>query len=168
MIDFNNVGTQIKYELIPEGTIARAKIFIKRDSSGSLVTSSKGNDKQYLNCIFTVLDNPYKGNKIYSYIGIEGDKNYVYRGAVRLRAILESAKGIMPNDDSYTAKSGRLMESYDDLEGLVVQVKVRIKKDPNGKYDDKNDIEKIITPDFKEYVSLSGSAKELKDYGIPF
>ncbi len=170
MIDLNKASIEAVYELIPAGTIVRAKLSINRDVDGNLVTLSRSNDNKYLSFIFTVLDEPYVNMKIFSNVGVAGESKYVYRGMARLRAILESGKGISSNDDSERSKRNRLLESYSELEGLTVQVKVKIKIDPTGTYKDKNDIDRIITPDCEEYVQLSNDPQvlDLRDDKIPF
>ena len=82
-------------------------------------------------------------------------------GRARIRAILESAKGIDPKDMSETAQKARTIESFADLNNLDVVIKIGIEKDKSGAYPDKNRVLTIITPDqvsYAEFMSNQGVA----------
>ena len=72
-------------------------------------------------------------------------------GKARIRAILESAKGIHPNDISETAVAARKIESFSELNNLDVMIKIGIEHDKSGMYQDKNRVVSIVTPD--KYVA---------------
>jgi hypothetical protein len=63
-----------------------------------------------------------------------------------LRAIIESARNILPNDESEDAKAKRSITGWGDLHGLrfVAQIGVR---PPEGNYPAKNTLAGVITPD---------------------
>jgi hypothetical protein len=77
-------------------------------------------------------------------------------GRSRIRAILESARGILPKDDGEAAKFGRAIASFTELQGLIMAIKIGVVKDETGQYSDKNNVKSIITPDSPEYLKVMG------------
>jgi hypothetical protein len=93
---------------------------------------------------------------------IEADKldNYktsVRMGRARLRAILDSAYALMPNDTSDAARQKRMLDSYTALSGLRFFAEVTTRKG-NGGYGPRNVIDYIITPDLPDYPKAAGTA----------
>jgi hypothetical protein len=68
----------------------------------------------------------------------------------RLRAILESARGIKPDDTTAVAREKR-KATYQDFDGLTFIGKIGVEKgEPRGdgtSYPDKNCLDAVITPD---------------------
>jgi hypothetical protein len=154
MIDFNDAEPQVDFSLIPANTIAKAVLTIRagNDFSDSLLTRSKDGDSTYLSCEFTILEGKFAKRKVFDKIGISGSDQWVNMGKARIRAILESAKNINPKDMSETAMAARKINSFDELNGLEVVVKIGVESDRGGVYQDKNRILSIITPDHKFYA----------------
>jgi hypothetical protein len=75
-------------------------------------------------------------------------------GKARFRAILESAKNINPKDMSETAMAARKINSFGELDGLEMIIKIGIKSDRSCVYPDKNKIASLITPDHKFYADV--------------
>lgn len=158
MIDFNDACSQSSFELIPANTIAKARLVLKagNDQADPMVTNSKNGDTSYLNCEFIILEGQYAKRKIFDKIGLSGRDNWINMGKARIRAILESAKGINPKDMSEMAVRGRQINSFDELNNLDCVIKIGIEHDKNGKYQDKNRVTSIITPDhisYSEYMN---------------
>ncbi|MDR0631797.1 MAG: hypothetical protein LBF54_00935 [Holosporaceae bacterium] len=78
-------------------------------------------------------------------------------GKARIRAIIESAKNINPKDMSETAMAARKINSFGELEGLEMIIKIGIESDRSGVYQDKNKIATIITPDHKFYQEYANA-----------
>ena len=154
MMNFNDAETQNCFELIPANTIAKARLVIKsgNDSQDPLITHSKSGDTSYLNCEFVILEGTYAKRKIFDKIGLAGSDVWVNMGKARIRAILESAKGINPKDMSEVAISTRKINSFDELNGLDCVIKIGIERDKQGQYQDRNRVISIITP---EHISYS-------------
>lgn len=158
MIDFNDACSQSSFELIPANTIAKARLILKpgNDAMDHFITRSKGGDTAYLNCEWIILEGKYAKRKIFDKIGLEGSDRWTNMGKARIRAILESAKGINPKDMSEMAVRGRQINSFDELNNLDCVIKIGIEHDKNGKYQDKNRVTSIITPDhisYSEYMN---------------
>lgn len=158
MIDFNNAAEQTNFELIPANTIAKTRLVLKagNDPADPAITHSKNGDTSYLNCEFIILEGPYVRRKIFDKIGLSGNDTWINMGKARIRAILESAKGINPKDMSESAIRGRQINSFEELNNLDVVIKIGIERDKNGQYQDKNRVTSIITPDhisYSEYIN---------------
>jgi hypothetical protein len=159
-MNFNDAEPQMEFSLIPANTIAKASLTIKPggDFSDPLLTRSKDGNSTYLNCEFVIMEGQYVRRKIFDKIGISGSDVWVNMGKARIRGILESAKNVNPKDMSEAAMAARKINSFDELNGLEMIIKIGIESDRSGLYPDKNRVLSIITPDhamYKEYMSGS-------------
>jgi hypothetical protein len=165
--DFNSAAEQANYDLIPKGTIARVRMTIKPggydDASqgwtGGFATCSQTTGSVYLNCEFVVLDGPFARRKMWSLIGLYSAKGaeWTNMGRTFIKAILNSARGINPSDNSPAAQNARRISGFADLEGIEFIGKVDWDKDQNGQ--DKCVIKSAITAEHKDYAAyVNGSA----------
>jgi hypothetical protein len=157
MMNFNDAEQQTEFGLIPANTIAKARFVLKpgNDFSDPYLTRSKNGDSTYLDCEFIILEGQYAKRKIFDKIGISGSDTWVNMGKARIRAMLESAKNVNPKDMSDAAMAARQINSFEELNGLEVIVKIGIESDRSGVYQDKNRVASIITPDNALYKSLN-------------
>jgi hypothetical protein len=159
MMDLNSAEAQTEFGLIPNNTIAKARLTIKagNDFSDPFLTRSKNGESTFLNCEFTIMEGQYVRRKIFDKIGINGSDQWINMGKSRIRAILESAKNINPKDMSETAMAARKINSFDELDGLEPIIKIGIEHDRSGVYQDKNKIASIITPEQAMYKGYTSS-----------
>ena len=160
MMNFNDAKPQNSFDLIPANTIAKARLVIRpgNDATDPFITRSKGGDTAYLNCEWIILEGKYAKRKVFDKIGLEGSDKWVNMGKARIRAILESAKGINPKDVSEIAVAARQINSFDELNNLDVIIKIGVEHDKSGQYQDKNRVIAIITPDnfaYSEFINGS-------------
>ena len=95
-------------------------------------------------------------------------------GRSKLRAMLESAYAIDPDDDSEAAQNKRRFEDFLELDGLEFWAQVEIKKGTNG-YKDKNILDFVVTPNLPDWPrqanppskAVASRARDLDD-AIPF
>jgi hypothetical protein len=144
------------FDLIPAGTIATVSIHIRPGDvgeDGMLKRSEKG-DCEMLDLELTVVDGPYKGRKFWHNLLLvgttDGQKKMAAGNLGVLKAILDSALGLMPNDVSAEARAARTV-SVMAFEGMnfiakIGEEKGGPKKD-GGNYPDKNVIAGAITKD---------------------
>ena len=163
MMNFNDAEIQKGFDLIPANTIAKARLVIKpgNDPTDHFITRSKGGDTAYLNCEWIILEGEYAKRKVFDKIGLEGSDKWVNMGKARIRAILESAKGINPKDVSETAVTARQISSFDDLNNLDVVIKIGVEHDKSGQYQDKNRVIAIITPDNFAYAEFMNGSNDI-------
>jgi hypothetical protein len=165
--DFNSAAEQSSYDLIPKGTVVRVRMTIKPGGyddpsqgwTGGYATRSLTTGSVYLNCEFVVLDGPFARRKMWSLIGLHSPKGaeWTNMGRTFIKAILNSARGISPSDNSPTAQNARRISGFSDLEGIEFVGKVDWEKDQNGQ--DKCVIKSAVTTDHKEYAAhMNGAA----------
>ena len=158
-LDFNDAGTQRKFDVIPNNTILPVQFNIKAGGAGDdgMLTCANDGKSEHLNICCTVLDGPYKKRKVFTRLTLKGttsghaDAGKFTRDTIR--AMLESARGFKPKDESEAAKAARRMTGYSDLDGLCCWIRVGVLP-PTGNYDAKNTIKEIITPDMKEWQKI--------------
>jgi hypothetical protein len=173
-MDFNDAGRQQSgsFELIPEGTVAPVRMTVKGMKNSA--TGAVGLDVEYI-----ITAGPYAKRKIFNgFLGIDGNGSEGHNKMVSIsrsfiRAVLESAYGIDPADDSAAAMDARRLGAYEGLDGVefVARVKVEQPKD----YIDKETGEKkpgkaknlveAVTPDDEDYKGFT-PAKKAKGAGV--
>jgi hypothetical protein len=122
--DFNTAAEQRNFDLIPDGTFAIARLKIRPGNAGEggWLRRSKDGQSEALDCELVVLDGPHAKRKIWSLLTVAGVTDGHQEAASisnsRIRAMLESAKGIRPDDNSEAAKAARRFTSWGDLDGL--------------------------------------------------
>src|SRR6516165_7817889 len=153
-------------ELIPRDTIATLVLHIRSGGvgeDGMLTRTSKG-DAEMLVCEFTLADGAYKGRKVFENLLLEGTTDGHAEAAKisrsKLRAILDSALGLKPDDASPQARTARTV-GLKEFEGKAFIGKIGVEKggpkeDNAGNltgenWPDKNILAAVITPDKKEW-----------------
>jgi hypothetical protein len=163
--DYTDAPPPRDFGLIPHGTIATVTIHLRAGGAGEdgmLKRSAKG-DCEMLDAEFTVIDGAYSKRKFWGYFVLHGETAghekaaEISRGT--LRAILDSALGLKPDDASPKARAARTV-SLKDFEGRTFIARIgveegREKNDGSGEYwPDKNILAGVITPDKKEWRSV--------------
>ena len=166
--DFNNADHQQNgFDLIPAGTIVPLVMNIRPGGAGEggWMKASQNSDAEMLDCEFVVESGPYAKRKLWQFMVLSGgklnDKGDSIAGNISrstLRAILESARNIMPDDMGDTAMRSRCVNGWQDFCGIVFLAKIGVEKDKTGQYGDKNKIATVITPDMKDYSDGGQSA----------
>lgn len=154
--DFNDANTQRKFDLIPHGTIATVRMTVRPGGAGEggwLRRSNDGNSEA-LDCELVLLDGPFAKRRVWPLVTVAGSTpghaEAAKISAGMLRAILESARGIKPDDKSDAAKEARRIKSYGDLNGLTFVARIGIEPPQNG-YTAKNRLDHVVTPDEKAW-----------------
>lgn len=173
--DFNEAEPQRSGggELIPDNTIALVVAKIRpggHGPGGFLRNSDSG--CQMLDFEFTVDGGEHDRRKFWSLYVVngvtEGHEKAANITRSRLRAMLESARGIMPSDTSADAVAGRRADGWGAFDGLSFCAKIGV--EPGGlkdktagaqseRYSDKNVIKAVITPDEAHYIAPTPQAK---------
>lgn len=163
--DFNDAETQrATGELIPDGTIVPVHMTLRPGGAGDegWLKLTKAGDGMMLDAEFTVIEGEHARRKFWSLFTVdgttEGQKKAVGITRSRIRAMLESARGIDPTDESDRAVEGRRIASYGDLDGLRFWAVVGLEKGTDG-YKDKNVLKAVITPDRRDWSKLPQDAR---------
>jgi hypothetical protein len=173
--DFNSADKQQDYTPIPTGTIVPLAMMIKPGQYGDngWLTLSQSGDVEMLNCEFTVTEGPYTNRKIFQFMVVAGgktnEKGESIAGAISrrtLRAMLESARNIQPDDMSDAAMQKRRIRGWEDFCGLCFLAKLGVEKEQNS-YPAKNKIMTVITPNMKEYAGGAQSPAPSAGTAVP-
>ncbi|RPE15465.1 hypothetical protein DF122_21195 [Burkholderia pseudomallei] len=167
--DFNDADAQRSgFDLIPKGTVVPVRMTIKPGGydnpdqgwTGGYATESFDTGSIYLACEFVVTDGPYVRRKMWTNIGLYSRKGSAWgqMGRSFIRAILNSARRVQPQDNSPQAAAARRIESFADLDGIEFLARVDIEKDGRG--DDRNVVRMAIEPDHADYAAwIDGTPK---------
>ena len=165
--DYSTAPPPRDFELIPRDTVMTLSTHLRPGGAGEgglLKRNAKG-DCEMLDVEFTVVDGPYKSRKFWEYFVVngttDGHSQAVEISHGRLKAILDSALGLKPDDMSPQARAARTVD-YKDFEGKTFLGKIGIEKGgpkidkatgkPTGEnWNDKNVLLAVITPDKKEW-----------------
>jgi len=149
-------------DLIPEGTTATVSMHIHAGGIGEdgLFKRSEKGDCEGLYIEFIVIDGPYKGRKFRDHFMLlsgttDGQKSMADTNRFILKAILDSALGLDPNDKGAEARAARTV-STKQFQGMLFMAKIGIEKGgPNKKdggfWPDKNCLAGVITKDKKDW-----------------
>jgi hypothetical protein len=163
-MDFNDVGPQKNFDVIPDGTIATVRMTIRAGNAGEggWAKRSKDGNSESLDCEFVVLDGEHAKRKFWTMLLIAGTTPGHAEAADitarKLRAILESVHGIKPGDASDQAKAARRIVSYGDLDGASFIAKISVEPARNG-FKAKNVLDRVIGTDEKEWHPVKQEPK---------
>jgi hypothetical protein len=143
--------------LIPDGTIATVSIHIRAGGVGEdgMLKRSANGECEMLDLELNVLDGAYKGRKFWHNLLLvgttDGQKKMAAGNVGLLKAILDSALGLMPNDVSAEARAARTV-THKAFEGMnfiakIGEEKGGVNKKDGGNFPDRNVIAGAITKD---------------------
>ena len=161
--DFNNAGPQRTFDVIPAGTVATLHLTVRPGNAGEdgFLCRAKDGNSEALDCEFTVVDGPFAKRKFWSRFTVVGTTaNHAAAADIsrsKLRAILESARGIQP-DASDAAKVARQIASYREFDGLRFTGRIGVEPAKDN-YPAKNTLLEAITPDRKDWRAVEQVAK---------
>lgn len=164
--DFNDAEQQQGFDLIPKGTLVRVRMTIKPGGfddpaqgwTGGYATQSFETGSTYLACEFVVLEGPFAKRKLWSNIGLHSPKGPTWgqMGRALIRGILNSARGVHPQDNSHQAAAARRIQGFHELDGIEFAARIDVEKDARG--EDRNVVKLAVEPDHKDYGALMGGA----------
>jgi len=155
--DLNTADQQREYDPIPAGTEVALQMIVRPGGvgEGGWLKASKDGASQHIDAEFIVVSpEKYAKRKVWQRITVQGT-TAGHAEAVQIsqrlvRAIVESARGIRPDDTSEAAQAARRMKSWGDLNNLRFVAKLGIEP-AQGTFAAKNNILEAITPDKKAW-----------------
>jgi hypothetical protein len=171
-MDFNDANPQRVFDVIPAGTTATLHMTLRpgNASEGGLLRRSKDGNSEALDCELTVVDGPYAKRKFWVLFTLVGTTpNHATAAEIsrsRLRAILESAIGIRPDDTSEVAKQARQVTGYQDFDGLRFIGRIGVEP-ARDNYPAKNILLDAVTPDRKDWHRVEQVAKQHSERAAP-
>ncbi|TYZ39695.1 hypothetical protein C2U33_24295, partial [Ralstonia solanacearum] len=125
-----------------------------RGWTGGWATESEHTGSVYLAAEFVVLEGPYAKRKLWSMIGLHSPKGdeWANMGRAFVRAALNSARGVHPDDNTEPAQLSRRIRDFGELHGMEFIGRVDIELDSRG--DARNVIRQAVEPNHKDYAAL--------------
>lgn len=184
MIDLNQAEEQREGtgggKTAPPDSIVLVQMIIRQPKSGSegsmpmLTRSSTGLEQ--LDCEFVIAQGSYQGSKWFDRLSVgnahtEGQKKAVDIAMRTIRAMVESSRGINPKDASPNAAQQRVLQSWEELNGIYFPAMVdAVVGDANaqGKRYVNNKLKRVITPDkAEEYALVCGGGEIITAKPLP-
>ena len=159
--DFNDAeAQQTGYNMIPKGALVPVRMSLKPgghyDTSQGWTdgypTQSSKTGAVYLAAEFVITGGEFAKRKMWSNIGLYSPKGstWMQMGRTFVRAALNSARNVLPQDNSPQAAAARRIQGFVELDGLEFVVRVDIEKDDRG--DDRNVVKTAVEPDHPDYA----------------
>ena len=163
--DFNDADSQQSgFDLIPKGTVVPVRMTIKPGGyddpeqgwGGGYATESFETGSIYLAAEFVVTAGDHVKRKMWSNVGLLSKKGPTWgqMGRSFIRAALNSARNVHPQDNSPQAAAARRINGFAELDGLEFLARVDIEKDAKGQ--DRNVVKLAVEPDHPDYAKLKG------------
>ena len=158
-LDFNDAQPR-SFDVIPEGTVIvlHGEIRPGGVGEGGYLKPSKDGASEGIDWEFVLPEaGPHKGRKLFERWLVSGTTAghqtaaEITRG--KIRQMLESARGVRPDDKTEAAQQARRIGSYADLDGIRFMARLGVEPARNG-YKAKNTIDAIITPDEVEWRKI--------------
>ncbi len=170
MYDLNDAQPQLPPagELIPDGTFARVAMTIRpgglngaTPADAGVLKASNSSDARLLDCEFTVVEGPYARRKFWQNFTVAGgkvDEKGQSKGwniaKSAFRAMIDSALGLNPKDDSAAAREKRVIQGLRQLDGIVFVARIMIEPASNPNYKAANKLANVVTPDEPQYARV--------------
>jgi hypothetical protein len=162
--DFNDAGPQKSFDVIPANTTVSLQMTVRPGGAGDggwLKRSADG-ASEGLDCEFIVVGGEFAKRKLWQLFTLHGTTTgHAEAGEISrntLRAILESARGIKPDDKSEAAAAARKVASWADFDQVRFIARLGVRA-PQGGYPAKNTIIEVVTPDRKAWAQPEQIAK---------
>lgn len=148
-------------ELIPDGTFAKVRLTIRpagvngaTPMDAGLLKASQSSDAKMLDCEFTVVDGPHARRKFWQSFTVAGGKVDEKGQSIgwkisksTFRAMVDSALGLDPKDESPAAKAKRVLPGLKQLDGITFAARLMVEPASNTQYRDQNRIANVVLPD---------------------
>jgi hypothetical protein len=162
MYDMNDAGPQMAPtgDLIPDGTFAKVRMNIRPGGTNGampmdagLLKASRSSDAKLLDCEFTVVEGPFARRKFWQMFTVSGgklDDKGQSKGwnisKATFRAMIDSALGLDPRDESPGAKQKRVLQGLKQLDGIVFAARVMVEPSSDPQYKDANKLANVVLP----------------------
>lgn len=155
-------------ELIPDGTFAKVRLTIRPGGvdgatpmDARLLKASPHSDARMLDCEFTVIDGPYARRKFWQNFTVAGGKLDEKGQSIgwkiskaTFRAMVDSALGLDPKDESAAAKAKRVLSGLKQLDGIGFAARIMVEPASNPQYRDQNRIANVVLPDEQQHAAI--------------
>ena len=164
MFDYSEAHQQREIDLIPDNTTATLQMTVRPGGAGEdgMLKRSQDGGCEMLEAEFTVVDGEFSRRKLWERLVLAGTTDGHAKAAEisrgKLRAILESARGVKPDDASEQARAAR-KANLADFNGMRFIARIGIEKgkpraNGDGEYPDRNVLLTVVTPDRKDWHAI--------------
>ena len=170
MYDMNDAGPQMTptSDLVPDGTFAKLRMGIRPGGAhgatamdAGLLKASRSSDAKLLDCEFTVVEGPFARRKFWQMFTVSGgklDDKGQSKGwnisKATFRAMIDSALGLDPRDESPVAKQKRIIQGLKQLEGIVFAGRIMVEPSSDPQYKDGNKLANVVVPGEPAYAAI--------------
>jgi hypothetical protein len=166
-ISYADAEDQQSRDLFPSGVYRlKAEVILGGHGADSTLTLASSKRSLHLALACTVTEGEHRGRKVWDNVTValaennslpplEPDKLNKLQTAVRIgrskiKALLNSARGLDPNDKSEATEAKRAIESHDDLTGMIFWAEIG-EEPARGGYAARNKIDRIVEPCDDDY-----------------
>jgi hypothetical protein len=170
MYDFSDVEPQQSTDLIPDGTFAKVVMTIRPggvdgqteiDRGLLKASTTPGSDVLSLDGELTVTEGKFIRRKFWHAFTVSGGKVDEKGASIgwniskrTFRAMIDSALGLDPDDNSDDAKAKRRLRGLADLDGIAFVAKITVEPSNDPRYPDKNKLDRPVLPNEKEWRAV--------------
>ena len=155
-------------ELIPDGTFAKLRLTIRpggvngaTQMDAGLLKASQSSDAKMLDCEFTITEGPHARRKFWQSFTVAGGKLDEKGQSIgwkisksTFRAMVDSALGLNPKDESPDAKAKRVLPGLRHLDGIIFAARIMVEPASNPQYRDQNRIANVVLPDEPQHGAV--------------
>jgi hypothetical protein len=170
MLDLNDAQPQMSPvgDLLPDGAFAKVRMTIRPGGADGaspmdarLLKASSYSDVKSLDCEFTVVDGPYARRKFWHSFTVAGgkldDKGQskgwnISKSA--FRAMIDSALGLNPKDESQAAREKRLIAGLKALDGIAFAARIMVEQPSSAQYKPSNKLANVVLPGEPQYAAI--------------
>lgn len=177
MFDLNDAQPQMGPlgDLIPDGSFAQIRMTIRPGGvdgttpiDAGLLRASRTSDARMLDCEFTVTEGPFARRKFWQNFTVAGGK-LDERGQSKawniskstFRAMVDSALGLDPCDESPAAREKRMLQGLKQLDGITFAARIMVEPASSAQYRDANKLANVVLPGDPHYDAI------MKGVGVP-
>ncbi len=170
MYDFSDVEPQQSTDLIPDGTFAKVIMTIRPggidgqteiDRGLLKASTTPGSDVLSLDCEFTATEGKFVRRKFWHAFTVSGGKVDEKGASIgwniskrTFRAMIDSALGLDPDENSEEAKGKRRLRGLADLDGITFVANITVEPSTDSRYPDKNKLDRPVLPIEKEWRAV--------------
>ena len=170
MYDLNDAQPQMAPvgELIPDGTFARVALTLRpgglnggTPADAGLLKASNTERRQAARLRVHRGRGPFARRKFWQTFTVAGgkvDEKGQSKGwniaKSAFRAMIDSALGLNPKDESAAAKAKRVIQGLKQLDGITFVARIMVEPASNPNYKDANKLANVVTPDEPQYAAV--------------
>ena len=168
--NFNDVEPHQGTDLIPDGSFAKVVMTVRpggvdgqgeHDKGLLKASNTPGSDVLSLDCEFTVAEGPHARRKFWQLFTVAGGKVDENGASIgwniskrMVRAMIDSALGLDPEDMSEAARQKRQLRGLADLNSIAFVARIMVEPNNDPRYPDRNRLDRPVLPNEKEWRAV--------------